>query len=105
MSYYGVTMDMYRVPNAGTPGWNLSPVPGWGINPLRAGPPRIGVGGGVPYNDAVLPQYVQIGQDEGYEGDKYRQYTVGEIAFGVVSGMALGGLFVYLWSVKRKNGS
>lgn len=103
MSYYGVTMDMYRTPNAGTPGWNLAPVPGWGTNPLRAGPARVGVGGGgVPYNDAVLPRYMPIGQDEGYEGDKYRQYTVGEVAFGIVGGMAMGALFHYLWMLNRQ---
>jgi hypothetical protein len=62
----------------------------------------VGVGASVAYNDAVLPRYAQIGQD--YEGDQYRQYTIGQVAFGIVGGMALGSLFVYLWSVHQKKG-
>jgi len=108
MSYYGVTMDMYRVPDAGTPGWNLAPVPGWGANPLRAGPPRVGVGcadglcGTVPLNDAVLPRYAQVGQDDdGYAGDKYVEYTVGHLGFAFVGGVAFGALCAYVWRIKK----
>jgi len=36
--------SMYRPPPAATPGWQFAPVPGWGTNPLRAGPERVGVG-------------------------------------------------------------
>jgi hypothetical protein len=43
-SYYNVTPAMYRPPPPGTPGWQRAPVPGWGVNPWRAGPPRVGVG-------------------------------------------------------------
>jgi len=97
MSYYGVSNDMYQVPPAGTPGWNLAPVPGWGTNPLRAGPPRIGVGCSVRLNDAVLPRYVPVG-DDGYEGDKYVQYTLGHVSFAATGGIILGMLFHYLWT-------
>jgi len=30
--------------HAGSRGWSAAPVPGWGNNPLLAGPPRIAVG-------------------------------------------------------------
>ncbi len=43
-SYYEVTPRMYQSPAAATPGWEQAPVPGWGTNPMRAGPPRVGVG-------------------------------------------------------------
>jgi len=43
-SYYQVSQDMYRTPAAALPGWQTSQVPGWGTNPMRAGPPRVGVG-------------------------------------------------------------
>jgi hypothetical protein len=107
MSYYGVSMDMYQVPDAGTPGWNLAPVPGWGANPLRSGPPRVGVGGSVAYNDAVLPRYAPIGADEdaGYAGDKYLEYSLGHVAFAVVGGMALGAFFTYLWYLHNQSKS
>jgi hypothetical protein len=44
MSYYQMTQDMYGAPPAATVGWQFGPVPGWGTNPLRAGPKRVGVG-------------------------------------------------------------
>jgi len=36
---------MYQPPAAGTPGWELAPVPGWGMNPLRSGPSRLALAG------------------------------------------------------------
>jgi hypothetical protein len=44
-SYYAVTPQMYNPPPAATPGWDQAPVPGWGTNPFRAGPERVGVNG------------------------------------------------------------
>lgn len=44
-SYYALPQDAYQVPNPGTPGWQLAPVPGWGINPFVAGPRRVAVHG------------------------------------------------------------
>lgn len=41
MSYY----EMSLIPiQQGTPGWQDAPVPSWGVNPLNAGPPRVGIG-------------------------------------------------------------
>lgn len=78
-SYYNMPIDFYRPPPAGTPGWQEAPVPGWGINPLRAGPRRVGVGadepvtidvwrpgldrymgGGIPEQNRVLPHYAAL---------------------------------------------
>jgi hypothetical protein len=46
---YEVTRDrFYRVfqpddpTHAGSPGWSQAPVPGWGVNPVRVGPPAFG---------------------------------------------------------------
>lgn len=44
MSYYSIGPQAYRPVPPGTPGWSDAPVPGWGVNPLLAGPPRVGVG-------------------------------------------------------------
>lgn len=41
MPYY----SMYRTKPAGTPGWPLAPVPGWGVNPERAGPAWLALDG------------------------------------------------------------
>jgi hypothetical protein len=45
MSYYKMTSDMWRGVPAGTPGWQLAPVPGWGVNPDRSGPPILAASG------------------------------------------------------------
>jgi hypothetical protein len=102
MSYYGVSLDMYQPPDVGTPGWNLAPVPGWGINPDRSGPPRVGIGGSIPGEDDFLPRYRAIGAEPGYEGDQYYDYTFGHVAFAGVGGMAFGVLVTYLWSLNSK---
>jgi hypothetical protein len=47
-SYYAVPPDMYQPPPPATPGWQQAPVPGWGTNPMRAGPKRVGVGQETP---------------------------------------------------------
>jgi len=44
VSYYDVADQDYHELPAGTPGWQDAPVPGWGANPFRAGPVRVGVG-------------------------------------------------------------
>lgn len=45
MSYWNVPKRDYIMRPEGTPGWEDAPVPGWGANPYRAGPARVGVGG------------------------------------------------------------
>jgi hypothetical protein len=51
MSYAQVTPEYYRMLqpdsawHAGSPGWSRAPVPGWGMNPNRVGPPRLAVNG------------------------------------------------------------
>jgi hypothetical protein len=45
MAYYNMQSNAYRSPPAGTPGWPLSPVPGWGMNPERAGPAWLALDG------------------------------------------------------------
>jgi hypothetical protein len=77
MSLYHVPDSFYRMLPEGTPGWQFAPVPGWGANPLRAGPPRVGVGADEPVTidtgrphwhmggrilaqDDVLPKYAAL---------------------------------------------
>ena len=50
MSFY--PMD-YGATNPGTPGWQFSPVPGWGMNPAAAGPSRVGVGLSAEHPDHI----------------------------------------------------
>ncbi len=116
MSYYqmpnnGLSAGYYQQLPAATPLWQEAPVPGWGTNPLRAGPPRVGVGAyaspacgpcgaysdDVPLNSAVLPQYVPIGADAGSEQTSY-----GVVALGVAGGIILGLAFGWLWFGSKK---
>lgn len=110
MSYYqlpkqGMSPGYYQQLPAGTPGWQDAPVPGWGINPLRAGPRRVGVGAyaspvysdNVPQNSAVLPHYVPIGADAASE-----QTTYGVVALAAAGGIVAGLSFGWLWFGKRK---
>lgn len=79
-SYYNMPLDFYQPPPVETPLWQEAPVPGWGVNPLRAGPPRVGVGadtpttidlwrpglprymgGGLPEQNRILPRYAAVG--------------------------------------------
>lgn len=45
MSYYELPDNAWQVLPAGTPGWQFAPVPGWGMNPFRAGPPMLATEG------------------------------------------------------------
>jgi len=99
MTYWTVPdRDYHELPVA-TPGWQSAPVPGWGINPLRAGPARVGVGGGIWEEDAFLPAYAPIGADP---GDAYRETSYGVVALAGSGGILLGILFGYAWWGLRK---
>lgn len=77
MSYYGLSKDIYRNIPSWTPGAQLAPVPGWGKNVLRAGPPILAMHGEttiveVPY-----------------------KYGFGHVALGFVAGALFGAASVY----------
>jgi len=109
MSLYTVTDDMYREGPAGTPGWQHAPVPGWGTNPYRAGPRRVGVGeyyeaSTVAVNQAVLPRYAPLsgcgcsGASIGaIESDQYNETTWGHVMLAAAGGIVMGVLFGYAW--------
>jgi hypothetical protein len=108
MSYYempngGLYPGYYQNLLAGTPGWQEAPVPGWGINPLRAGPTRVGVGAfplysdNVPEMSDVLPRYAPIGAVAA-DASACSGYIAGSGAAGIVLGLTFG----WLW-FKRKS--
>lgn len=93
MSYYGMSDSMYRPPPAGLPGWQLAPVPGWGMNPARSGPPVLATRG--------------VGCMCGVSGCscgglEQRTMTEGHVAFGVASGVFLGWLFASAYYRNRR---
>ncbi len=51
MSYVAINSSYYQMNNpesawhAGSSGWSMAPVPGWGVNPAQVGPKRLGVEG------------------------------------------------------------
>jgi hypothetical protein len=115
-SYYQVPQSFYRDIPAETPGWQNAPVPGWGINPLRAGPRRVGVGGcvgcideGFDEPDNSLPEYAAVGGcgpcgcGGGCSGigeaeeDQYKETTWGHVALAAAGGIIAGMLFMYIY--------
>jgi len=105
----------YRELAVATPGWQNAPVPGWGINPLRAGPARVGVGlsGGISCEDDFLPHWAPLGRcgecGDDYlcglgdvPGDKYNETSYGVVALSGAGGIMLGLLFGYSWWGLRK---
>jgi hypothetical protein len=114
-SYYQVPQSFYRDIPAETPGWQNAPVPGWGINPLRSGPRRVGVGGcvgcideGFDEPDNSLPQYAAVGGCGpcgcgggcgmgAAEEDQYKETTWGHVALAAAGGIIAGMLFMYIY--------
>lgn len=109
-SFYDVPQNDYHELPSGTPGWQFAPVPGWGTNPYRAGPRRVGVGalyadGRVPANQAVLPRYAPIdglgcpcaGPVGQTATDSYRETTWGHVMFAAAGGIVVGLLFGRAW--------
>lgn len=82
-SYYQVTPDMYQPPPVGTPGWQGGHVPGWGVNPRRAGPPRLAVEGCSACGEAA--------------DDQYRTMTAGHVALAAAGGIAVGMVMMAVW--------
>jgi hypothetical protein len=109
MSYYalpndGLSAGYYQQLPEVTPLWQEAPVPGWGTNPMRAGPSRVGVGAyATPacgacgdYSD-VLPRYAPIGADASAEQTSY-----GVVALGIAGGIVLGLVFGWMWFGSKK---
>lgn len=116
MSYYqmpnnGLSAGYYQQLPVATPLWQEAPVPGWGVNPLRAGPRRVGVGAyatpvpgcgscgaysdDVPLNSAALPRYAPIGAAGSEET------TYGVVAMAAAGGIVLGLAFGWLWFANK----
>lgn len=85
MSY---SMQKYIPIAQGTPGWQLSPVPTWGGNPLNAGPRRVGVG---------CPGGCASGATE----DAYKQVGWGMVAAGAALALIAGLLIGYAAGGKK----
>ena len=100
MSFWNVPDSDYHELAVATPGWQSAPVPGWGINPLRAGPMRVGIGGGIPGEDDVLPRFEPLGADP---EAVYRETSWGVVAFAAAGGIMLGILFGYARWGQRKS--
>jgi hypothetical protein len=102
MSYWNVPDADYHELAVATPGWQNAPVPGWGINPLRAGPMRVGIGGlgqSIPGEDDFLPHWAALGADP---EATYKETSWGVVAGGAALGIGLGLLFGYAWWGQKK---
>jgi hypothetical protein len=101
MSFWNVPDADYHELAVATPGWQNAPVPGWGINPLRAGPMRVGIGLGqsIPGEDDFLPHWAALGADP---EATYKETSWGVVAGAAALGIGLGLLFGYAWWGKKK---
>jgi len=121
VSYYETPQSFYAHAQVSDPGWQTAPVPGWGINPLVAGPPRVGVGSyepSVPGENDNLPQWAAttspfsgLGccgncggsmRGLGAEGDQYKETSWGMVALAASGGIGLGLLFSWMYHATRK---
>lgn len=101
MSYYNLTENDYQPPNPGTPGHQLAPVPGWGVNPLRAGPRRLAANGvgRVPIR-SIVARYAPINSMGSTTSDKQGQE--GTVAIAAAGGVFLGWMLAWVyWSNKK----
>jgi|SRR5690606_493034 hypothetical protein len=96
-SYYPAPQNFYQPPPPATPDWALAPVPGWGANPERSGPPFLAMNGLRTMNDAVLPRYTAVGDSESDANQGY-------IALAAAGGLFLGWFlsWVYWYSKSQK---
>jgi len=95
MSFYSVPDSAYRHTPAGSPGWQRAPVPGWGVNPAKAGSPIVGAGAspdGLGQQVSTLPHYTQLFGDA---GDQYKQFSVGHLGFAAAGGILVGAILTY----------
>jgi len=101
MSFWNVPDADYVELAVATPGWQNAPVPGWGINPLRAGPPRVGIGLGqsIPGEDDFLPHWAALGADP---EAAYHETSWGVVAGAAALGIGVGLLFGYGWWGQKK---
>lgn len=101
-TYFEMTPSMYQPPPAANPGWAIAPVPGWGTNPLRAGPPVLATNGyGDPIEvSSVLPQWTPIRS----LGDAESEANQGYIALAAAGGIFLGWIlcWAYHYSKQKK---
>lgn len=98
-SYFEMTPSMYQPPPAGTPGWAIAPVPGWGTNPLRAGP-RVLAMNGAPHVEisSVLPAWAPVSG----LGDAESDANEGYIALAAAGGIFLGWFLCWAYHQSKK---
>lgn len=102
-SYFEMNSGMYQPPEAGTPGWMLAPVPGWGANPLRAGPPRLAANGTeLIRSGSVLPHWAPVRGLGDSESDANQGYIALAAAGGIFFGWFLCWAYNYHKSKKGK---
>lgn len=103
-SYFEVTPNMYQPPPAANPGWQIAPVPGWGTNPDRSGPPMLAMNGerDIPVS-SVLPRWTPVRKTFAPLGDTESDANQGYIALGIAGGIFFGWFLAWAyWHNKKK---
>lgn len=97
-SYFEMTQSMYQPPPAANPGWAIAPVPGWGTNPLRAGPPILAMNGSSIPVSSVLPEWYPIRS----LGDTESDANQGYIALAAAGGIFLGWFLCWAYNYSKQ---
>lgn len=95
MSYYELPTDAWAVLPAGTPGAALAPVPGWGMNPARSGPPMLAMEGVTARS--TVSQWTPVGASDSEEQGQQGMVALAA-AGGIFTGWALAWIY---WSTKK----
>lgn len=114
-TYFETSASMYQPPPAANPGWALAPVPGWGMNPERSGPPMLAMNGADIPISSVLPDWAPVRQCTacssvrgGALGDSESDANEGYIALAAAGGIFLGWFLSWAYhyhkSQKKKRG-
>ena len=103
MSYYNLPDNAYQSIQASTPGWQTAPVPGWGVNPLLAGPKRLAANGvgDVPIR-SIISDWTLRNRAVGADSSE-KAGNEGMIALAAAGGIFLGWALAWVyWSNKKK---
>ena len=105
-SYFEMTPLMYQPPPAANPGWAIAPVPGWGTNPERSGPPVLATNGPLITESSILPDWSPVRSCTACNsargvGDVESEANQGYIALAAAGGIFFGWFLCWAYNYHK----